>query len=720
MSPFLIFLAGLALGVLIGAVLRRPSLSGRVAPPPAPTAAPDAAQEKPLPAPAPVAEPPPAAPAPPRSLAELARELESFYESSAHPSELAANATFLAGVAQLSDPSVAVEHVANYQTGANKELAAIAGAALTQRTDSAAVLSRVLGSYRFAYVWTNFYSLQYLVAHANVPVVGIVLARAPEWWTENAVMPQLLSDFIDARIGAGEALDLIGALNAEPHEDTSSLEALLGKLATPHARTLREQLAKWKGTRVDRKFLASVGKLRAPRATPPIEHAYLLTGVSVGLEAINQSPPRSFVITGEPGAGKSALFDVIATRLAHAGWTIFEASASDVGAGMSYIGELEGRMRRLLDEIDVRRRVVWYVPNIHELFYAGRHRMNPTGILDMILPAVEAGRIVVIGEASPTALERVVQQRPRMRGAFASLALEPLEADAAIPLAEAFLAREAAGAGITAGSEVVREALELARHYLGSRVLPGSVLDLLRLTIARMAKGGTAGATTTIVRADLLATLIELTGLPMSVLDERAGLDPSALRAYFAKRVMGQPEAVECLVDRVAMLKAGLTDPHRPLGVFLFAGPTGTGKTEVAKTLATYLFGSAARMIRLDMSEFQEPASMMRILGEPDATSEATALTQRIRKQPFSVVLLDEFEKAHPRVWDLFLQVFDDGRLTDAQGATADFRHSIIILTSNLGATAHQGSSLGFNDSASPFSATQVTRAIAQTFRPEF
>jgi ATP-dependent Clp protease ATP-binding subunit ClpC len=192
------------------------------------------------------------------------------------------------------------------------------------------------------------------------------------------------------------------------------------------------------------------------------------------------------------------------------------------------------------------------------------------------------------------------------------------------------------------------------------------------------------------------------------------------VKQFFTERVIGQGEAVDAIVDRIAMLKAGLVDPRRPVGVFLFAGPTGTGKTELAKTLAEFLFGSPDRMARLDMSEFQTAEATAKILGERGDAPLADPLIERIRKQPFSVILLDEFEKAHANTWDLFLQIFDDGRLTDANGRVADFRHTLIILTSNLGATAHRGGGLGFVPDASGYSEDQVMRAVGQTFRPEF
>jgi ATP-dependent Clp protease ATP-binding subunit ClpC len=669
---------------------------------------------------APQAEPPPPPPAgsaQPPSLQELATRLQPFYDSTSHPQDLEANAEFQEGVARFADPRTPLEQVVNACVGANMYLAAMAAAALALRDDSAPAIARVISHLRFANVWTVYYIFRFLDARVDRPVICAALLDAPEWWADNPLMPQLASEFVDARAANGEQPDVRAELEAKPREDLRHFEGFLAKLTTPVAARIGEQLAAWRRTRVDRRYLASIGRVWEgdPDGSPIIEHAGLAQGVPLALEAIMQTPPSSFVLVGEPGVGKTALFRLVARRLMASGWTVFEASAAEILAGQVYIGELEERMRRLLEQLDVGRRVLWYVPNLHELAYAGRHRYSPVGVLDLVMPAVEAGRLCVVGELEPASLEKALQQRPRMRVAFKSLVLESLAPAAALEVAGALVEREFAPAGLAVEPAVLQEALELARHYLATRALPGSLVDLLRHTKARLANAGSAALT----RDDLFATLTELTGLPRSVVDDHTGLDPAGLRAHFEARVMGQPEAVSCLVDRIAMLKAGLTDPNRPIGVFLFAGPTGTGKTEVARTLAEFLFGSADRMIRLDMSEFQEPASLGRILGE-SGDGEMNALVNRIRKQPFSVVLLDEFEKANPRVWDLFLQVFDHGRLTDALGGLADFRHGIIILTSNIGATAHQGSSLGFAHGDAAFSAAQVARAIANTFRPEF
>ena len=210
---------------------------------------------------------------------------------------------------------------------------------------------------------------------------------------------------------------------------------------------------------------------------------------------------------------------------------------------------------------------------------------------------------------------------------------------------------------------------------------------------------------------NILETLSQLSGLPVSILDTRERLHLKSVRDFFSARVIGQEEAVEAIVDRIAMLKAGLADSNRPVGVFLFVGPTGTGGAELAKVLDD-LF--SLRLTRPNDAPRHEPASnpkiqsVSKLIGDPVGLPNSDSLVERVRKQPFSsVILLDEFEKAHPNIWDLFLQIFDDGRLSDANGKTADFRHTIIILTSNLGATEHKSAALGF-----PFRTTDLPIAI--------
>jgi len=650
----------------------------------------------------------------------LSKSLEEFYDSSAHPQDLLGNNEFQARVASLAAPDVQLEQVVNYCLGANERLAALGAEALARRTDSAPAVVRVAGHLHHSNVWIAFFILRFLLARADQSVIGLTLAQARSWWGRHPLFPKIFSDFIDARLAQGEKPQLKEALEATEDLDPDAVLVFLNALTTSNSASLRETFEDWRKTRVDKAFLQSLGRIwdETDDGTVVVAHPMLSAAMKLCLQALEQEPPKSFLISGDAGTGKTALFRLLAAQLKEKGWTIFEASAADVLSGQIFIGELEGRVKEIQQKLASARRVLWYIPNFHELYYAGRHRFSPQGLLDLFLPAIEAGRICMVGEVQPAALQKVLQERPRTRLAFKEMRLEPLPSVETLELALALAEQEFAPARVKVGPTVLREALDLARHYLSSHAQPGNVVTLLRETKSRLA--APEGATITLGRDDLLITLSRLTGLPRGVLDEREGLDPAGLRDIFQRRVMGQPEAVTCLVDRVAMLKAGLTDPGRPIGVFLFAGPTGTGKTEVAKTLAEFLFGSQDRMIRLDMSEFQEPSSVARIIGEGDEAREVNSLISRIAKQPFSVVLLDEFEKAHPRVWDLFLQVFDDGRLTDAHGNLADFRYAIIVLTSNLGATQHRSASLGFNPAGGEFSGQQILRVIGDTFRPEF
>ena len=713
------YLIGILIGLVVAWSLPRPSWLGSMLGPGSQTdpskASDQAAQEA-------TQDPAVQGPAESESLASRLYKLDSAISpiagNSAHPRELLDMPEFLEAVRLMQDASVPLETVTQYVLGGNWILSSAALAALPGRPDGREALGEVSAYFDSLAPWAMHYALKYYLALEPRPPVGAPLVAAKEWWRDNVVIPSLFRDYLTQRERLGDAPDFGPGLASAPAGSHAVIKAFLERVNHPLGTALAEQLDVLQRANVDRAFLTSFGRFWSgtrglDTLIEPEPWSEALKTAEAGLR---KAPVRSLLASGDPRVGKTSYLRLLAKRLAKDGWTVFEASGADLMAGQQWFGQLEGRIQRTIEELAVSKKLIWYIPDILQIAHSGTHQGQAASILDQLLPAISAGRLVVWTEASPSSTSRLLRLRPVLRGILDVIRLEPMDQDETAVLARDLVSSLAKTMQLKIDPGCVDTALSSARQYLSAASFPGSGLDLIKLTLGRAAKGGNGRIET----HDVIVTLSQLTGLPASILDNKERVDLASVRTYFATRVIGQDEAVSAVVERIAMLKAGLNDPGKPIGVFLFAGPTGTGKTELAKTLTEFLFGSVERMIRLDMSEYQTAESTAKILGSGEAMQPTDSLITLVRKQPFSVVLLDEFEKAHANIWDLFLQVFDDGRLTDQLGQVADFRHTIIILTTNLGATSHRGSGLGFSPVTHAYSGDQVMRAVAQTFRPEF
>jgi ATP-dependent Clp protease ATP-binding subunit ClpC len=420
--------------------------------------------------------------------------------------------------------------------------------------------------------------------------------------------------------------------------------------------------------------------------------------------AITGEGPHAVVLLGEPGVGKTAVVYELAHRL-HADpdpWHVLRVTPTEFLTNTKYTGEWETKVSKLVEAIRAPKRVLLYVPNLSELSMIGTWSRSDVSVASALAPHIERGSIAVLGESTSEMFRGGLGSNAALRRLF-----QPVEVEARTPAETRAVLRAICDAEERDVPDALLDRLmDLADAYLPGTAQPGRAVSLLRRLLD--------GPDPLTPRA-ALETLSDSTGVPVDLLDDEVPLEAAKVRAFFEARVMGQPEAVEAVTDLVLLVKAGLADPNKPFGVLLFVGPTGVGKTELARALAELLFGDPGRLTRLDMSEFATYDAHERLIGQGTRPG---LLTTPVRERPFSVVLLDEVEKAHVNVFDLCLQVFDAGRLTDTQGKTTDFRRTIVVLTSNVGATVAAKSPIGFGRSAD--AADTTFRELGRVFRPEF
>jgi ATP-dependent Clp protease ATP-binding subunit ClpA len=429
-------------------------------------------------------------------------------------------------------------------------------------------------------------------------------------------------------------------------------------------------------------------------------------------EALTAKPPQSVLLIGPSGVGKTAVVREVARRreeFALGSTPFYQTSGARIVAGQTGFGMWEQRCQELIKEA-AKARAILHVGPLVELMEVGKSEYNHTGIATFLRPAVARGELLCIAEATPEQLPLIEKQDPQLLDAFRHVTIEEPDAARGIAIlrqyAEVNRRRILQPAALAALDR-------LHRRYATYSAYPGRPLRFLD-NLLRDGPRDTA-----ITEDEVYAGFTRETGLPRPLIDPAVPLDLAETHRWFASRVIGQPDAVNLVVDLLATVKAGLTRPNRPIASLLFIGPTGVGKTEMAKALAEFLFGSRDRMSRFDMSEYADPVSVRRLVG--GAFGSEGLLTAKVREQPFSVLLLDEVEKADHSFFDLLLQALGEARLTDAGGRLADFRNTVIILTSNLGAESYRKGAAGFAG-ASPTRAEaqeHFTRAVEQFLRPE-
>jgi len=434
---------------------------------------------------------------------------------------------------------------------------------------------------------------------------------------------------------------------------------------------------------------------------------------------------KSVVLVGPPGVGKTAVIQKLLSYLAEgrlpelAGARMYEISTTLLCSDTRYTGMQETRIRSVLAHATPLR--IHYVTDVWNLPSAGSYDTKPRGIYDLMRPGIESGSLVIVGECTPGRWDKLCRIDPELARDFVQVRIdEPSDAET-----RDLMARAAGKLGFPFERAAIDRAFSLSKKFLPSSSFPGKGVELLRRAaeLAVSVQPGMPARTEAIDASFVESVFSDASGLPMHMISPSVRVTYDEMHAFLSEHVLGQEQAVAAVADLLALYKTGLKDPDRPAGVLLFVGPTGVGKTELAKATTEFLFGKSDRMLRVDMSEYKDYHSFEKLIGDPKH-AKTGILTDHVRKHPFSVVLLDEFEKGHANIADLFLQVFDDGRLTDATGDTVDFRHTIIILTSNVGSKQRDlTSSIGFGDKRpgeDPGLGREVKKALEAAYRPEF
>lgn len=468
---------------------------------------------------------------------------------------------------------------------------------------------------------------------------------------------------------------------------------------------------------IDRTQMAAEGKLN-----PVVKREQ---EIKMMTEILGRYSRPNVMVTGDAGVGKTAVVDgltcdIVADNVPAylKGTVIFELDTGALYAGASYKGEVEERLKNTIKEIRRQEKAILFIDDIHLLLDSGSGNSGAGNILKQEL---SRGELTVIGVTTSDSYRKIIEPDPAFNRRFEEIHLVEPDITSAIQMMKEVYAPMAAHHQIEATEEALADCVRLAKRYVKDRKLPDSAIDLLDRTMAaiRVTNREPDAAPPTVSGQDIAVVVAAKTGIPVGKIQSEEKEKLMDMENLLRQRVVGQDHALKVLSDAIIESRSGMNKPGQPIGSFFLSGPTGTGKTELAKALAEILFNDEKAMIRFDMSEFKEEHSAALLYGAPPGYvgyEEGGLLVNKIRRQPYSVVLFDEIEKAHPSVYDIFLQIMDEGKLHDRLGKEGDFSNAVILFTSNVG---------------SDFLVTQVTRGEKPTtrqmmeimghyFRPEF
>ena len=448
------------------------------------------------------------------------------------------------------------------------------------------------------------------------------------------------------------------------------------------------------------------------------------------VQILSRRSKNNPVLIGEPGVGKTAVAEGIAAYIAGsdapdsmAGKRLVALDLPALLAGTKYRGDFEERVKAVLKDVKKAGDVILFIDEMHTMIGAG----SAEGAIDaanILKPALGRGEVQIIGATTPEEYRRHIEKDAALERRFQPVKIaEPSRGDSLKMLGAVRQSLEKHH-GVKISDAALTAAVDLSARYINDRFLPDKAIDLADEAAAhiRVSGGG-------LVTAEDIAAVVSLwTGIPVANLSADETKRLRNMESILHRRVIGQNEAVTAVSRAIRRGRVGLSDPDRPIGSFLFLGPTGVGKTELCRALAEAVFGESDAMIRLDMSEYMEKHAVSKLIGSPPGYvgyEDGGQLTERVRRKPWSVVLFDEIEKAHEDVWGILLQIMDDGRLTDSAGRVVSFRNTIIVMTSNVGAKSISDGRprMGFTPDGgdeAQLMRTRINEELRRTFKPEF